>query len=559
MEVIRQLLENARKLLGQMSSTQRASVVTMIITVASLLTLIIWIGSRDEKSLNVPLDIHVSLKDSDQYTAMLRAQNIEAEYDAKNQVLLVPEEKKYDALIILAKENALPEDGGTSFEQALKETQFTDTKEITQERFKLALSSEVAKMIQKMDGIKTAKVIYQGGERKALFRMPFKQRASVMVEMAMGQPLTRNMADAIISLVAYSRSGLSPEAVLVTDQEGRHFRAQGEDSLSGMAATAMDLNNKTNLKVSTKIEECVRKIIPNSEVYAWVDTKWDMTRKQVRKHEILEGKSKDITSRKITDNSKDGPANIVGTQPNIRTNTNMTTGQAGNGREIVREYNRQDKHTLMELGYQDTDMVYDPVIRSQTVSVVVHLPYQYTKDENGNWIVEKDAKGNDVMNPETGSPMRLRTPLPRLEGDALTALERSVAKVAGILDGSNNMEIQIEQVLWQPQLEPDKRKEQVDRLKDFLTENVVALILLLILFAAIYFLYLQAKRSIPAEEVELPETDALTMATGGTFSEADRLQADFENMRDQVSDFIDEDPVKAAGIVRRWMASRDGY
>ena len=112
MEVIRQLLENARKLLGQMSSTQRASVVTMIITVASLLTLIIWIGSRDEKSLNVPLDIHVSLKDSDQYTAMLRAQNIEAEYDAKNQVLLVPEEKKYDALIILAKENALPEDGG---------------------------------------------------------------------------------------------------------------------------------------------------------------------------------------------------------------------------------------------------------------------------------------------------------------------------------------------------------------------------------------------------------------------------------------------------------------
>ena len=92
-----------------------------------------------------------------------------------------------------------------------------------------------------------------------------------------------------------------------------------------------------------------------------------------------------------------------------------------------------------------------------------------------------------------------------------------------------------------------------------MTENVVALILLFILFAAIYFLYLQAKRSIPAEEVELPETDALTMATGGGFSEADRNQADFENMRDQVGDFIDEDPVKAASIVRRWMASRDGY
>ncbi len=557
MEVIKQLLENMRKLLGQMSSTQRASIVTMIITVASLLTLIIWIGSRDEKSFTVPLDIHVSLKDSDQYTAMLKAQDIDAEYDAKNQVLMVPEDKKYEALIVLAKENALPEDGGTSFEQALKDTKFTDTKEITQERFKLALSSEVGRMIQQMDGIKSAKVIYQGGERKALFRMPFKQRASVMVETSMGQPLTRGMADAIISLVAYSRSGLSPSSVLVTDQEGRHFKAQGEDTLSGMAATAMDLNNKTSAKVSADIEDCVRKIIPNSEVYAWVDTKWDMTKKQVKKHEILEGLQKDITSRKISDKSRDAPANIVGTQPNIRTNTNMTT--SGSGRQIERDYNRQDKHTLMELGYQDTEMIYDPTIRSQTVSVVIHLPYTYERDADGNWVIEKDANGNNVINPETGEPMRLRVPVNRLEGDALTALERSVAKVAGILDGSNNMEIQIEQVIWQPQLEPDKRKEQVDRLKDFLTENVVALILLLILFAAIYFLYLQAKRSIPAEEVELPDTDPLTMATGGGFSETDRQQADFENMRDQVGEFIDEDPVKAASIVRRWMSSRDGY
>lgn len=558
MEVIRQLLDNARKLLRQMSSTQRASIVAMIITVASLLTLIVWIGSRDEKSLNVPLDIQVSLKDSDEYTALLRAQNITAEYDAKNQVILVPEEQKYAALIILAKENALPDDGGTSFEQALKDTQFTDTKEITQERFKLALSDEVAKMIQSMDGIKKANVIYQGGERKALFRMPFKQRASVMVETTMGKPLTRNMADAIISLVAFSRSGLSPEAVLVTDQEGRHFKAQGDDSLSGIAATAMELNNKTSLKVSNDIEECVRKIIPNSEVYAWVDTKWDMTHKQVRKHEILEGLAKDITSRKISDKSSDAPANVVGTQPNIRSNTNMSTGGSG-GREIAREYNRQDKHTLMELGYADTNLVADPVIRSQTVSVVVHLPYEYTKDADGNWIIEKDAQGVDLINPETGGPMRLRTPKPKLEGDDLIALERSVAKVAGMLDGSNNMEIQIEQVLWEPQLEPDKRKEKVDRLKDFLTENVVALILMFILFSAIYFLYLQAKRSIPAEEVDLPDADALAMATGGGYSEADRMQADFENMRDQVGDFIDEDPVKAASIVRRWMSSRDGY
>ena len=557
MEVLRQLLDNARKLLGQMSSTQRASVVTMIITVASLLSLIVWIGSRDEKTLNVPLDIHVSLKDSDDYTAMLRAQNITAEYDAENQVILVPEDQKYQALIILAKENALPEDGGTSFEQALKDTKFTDTKEITQERFKLALSSEVAMMIESMDGVKKAKVIYQGGERKALFRMPFKQRASVLVETSMHKPLNQNMADAIISLVAYARSGLSPEAVLVTDQEGRHFKAQGLDSMSGMAATAMELNDKTNKRVSSDIEDCVRKIIPNSEVYAWVDTKWDMTRKKVRKHEILEGKVRDLTTRKISDKSRDAPANIVGTQPNIRTNTNMTA--SGNGREIAREYNRQDKHSLMELGYEDTEQVFDPVIRSQTVSVVVHLPYQYKKDESGNWIVEKGVDGQDLINPETGAPMRLRTPVPKLEGAALESLERSVAKVAGILDGANKMEIQIEQIPWQPQLEPDKRKEKVDKLKDFLTENVVALILMFILFVAIYFLYLQAKRSIPAEEVELPDTDALTMATGGGFSEQDRVQADFENIRDQVGDFIDEDPVKAAGIVRRWMSSRDGY
>lgn len=558
MDVLKELLDNARKLLGEMTSTQRASIVTMVITVASLFVLIVWLGSINEKKILVPLEMKVALGESEQFKSMLKAAGVvEVEYDVDTNLLMVPEDMKRKALVVLAENQALPADSGDGFEEALEKVKFTDTKTVTADRMRNALQNEVARMIESIKGISKAEVIYTSAERKPLFRQPYRQRAAIKVTTELNRKLDQQLADTIISLVTFARAGLDEKDVSVTDQHGNNFRKDNNNSLNLMAVKEMKLNRVTSERVRREIESCVRKIIPGSEVYAFVDTKWDMTRKAVKEDEVLQGLPNRIIQRKIEDNSSDKPANMVGTQPNIRRSTNIDSGSQ---REIMRSYKRQDKDQNITLGRRHTDMLYAPTIKSQTVSVVVHLPAVPVFDPNGKPVIEKDAQGAEVLNPNTGKPLVKLKTLDIFEGEKLNALERNIRKVAGMLDGAQNMEVQISQVPWTPQLEPDKRKEKVDYLREFLSENVVQLVMMAILLVAIYLVYLQAKRSIPAEEVELPESADF----GGVFSpvsltEDDRNQAEFEQLRDQVGDIVDEDPAKAASIVRRWMNSREGY
>ena len=121
MNVLKQLLESARRYLAQMSSTQRASMLAMVVTVASLFILIVWFGSLGEKTLNVPLNVEVPLAQYDNVRDLLLQNGISAvEYDPKAQLVMVPEKERNQALIVLAKANLLPSSSNGGFEQALK-------------------------------------------------------------------------------------------------------------------------------------------------------------------------------------------------------------------------------------------------------------------------------------------------------------------------------------------------------------------------------------------------------------------------------------------------------
>lgn len=558
MDVLKELLDNARKLLGQMSSTQRASIVTMIITVSSLLVLIVWLGSIGEKKTNVPLPITIPLKDSETYKKMLEDKGITGVgYDDVNQLLLVPPEKRSEAMAILAVNNAIPETHGDGFEKMLEKTKFTDSGIITAEKLRVALQNEVARMVEAIDGVERAEVIYTSAERKPLFRAPYRQRAAVKVTMKMGRNLNQPMADAIIALVTFARSGLDEKDVVVTDQKGSHFRNDDENAIGKIAFKGQELNLLTSERARRDIEACVRLMIPSSEVYAWVDTKWNMDQKTVHREEILQGMPTLVTTRKIADHSSDRPSNVVGVNPNVSRSTNMNGG--GNGREVARDFSRSEKDTRFENGKEMTNLTVAPVISSQTAVVVVHLPPQRVLDKSGKPVYELGQDGKPLPD-VNGNPKIKMVSMGELKGAQLTALERSVRKAAGMLDGAQNMEVEISQVPWMPDLEGDKSPDKEDSFRRLLSENVASIFMMGILLVALFFVYRLAKRSIPAEEIELPDSaDFGNLFAPAHLSDQDRAQADFEQMRDQVGDFIEEDPAKAASIIRRWMVTRESY
>lgn len=560
MDVLKELLDNARKLLGQMSSTQRASIVAMVATVGALLVMIVWLGGMTEKKTKVPLEITVAAKDFETIRGLLLAEKIgEPEYDNEHQLILVNPEDKHKALMVLAKNNAIPANHGDTFEQALEKVKFTDTQPVTAERFRTALENEVAMMIETIDGVDKAKVIYNAAERKPLFRAPFRQRASVVVSMKLGKQLDQKMADTIINLVTFARSGLDEKDVVVTDQKGAHFRKDDENSIGRLAAKGLELSHVTSEKARREIEECVRRIIPASEVYAWVDTKWNMDQKNTHEEEILAGQPIQTNTKKIKDLATEKTANVVGTNPNVSRTTNIANN--GAGREITRQYDRADKDVRMENGKKVTDLVTAPVINSQTVSVVVHLPPRPATDpKTGKPVYELGEDGKPLTDPYTKGPKVKMASMKELSGEELRALERSIRNVAGMPEGAQNMSVEISQVPWLADLDNTKPPEEENTLQKLLSENVASIFMMFVLLAAIFFVYRLAKRSIPAEEVDLPDgADFGGLFTPAHLTDEDRAQADFEQMRDQVGEFVDEDPAKAASIVRRWMVTREGY
>ncbi|MDR0868754.1 MAG: hypothetical protein LBP75_09845 [Planctomycetota bacterium] len=560
MSVIRELLNHLRQKMTEMTSAQRASMLTMVITVAALLMLVIWLGTLGEKQKYVPLNVPVPLAQADTTKELLTKAGItDVEYDYENGLVRVLERDRYKALSVFAKEQLLPTNGGGGFEKALKETKFTDTQAITGHRFMEALQNEVVAMIQSIDGIDSAKVIFADAEKKSLFRVPMRQRATVTVKTAYNKPLTQDMADTIIAMVAYAKSGLQAEDVSVTDQSGRNFRRDSDEQLTRVATKQMAMNRAASDKVKKDVEELVRRAVPNCEAYAWVDTTWDLSRRKEVQHRLDAAMPKQVNKLKITERHTDEPGAIVGTQPNIRRNTNMQP--EGNGRKIERFAERTESKVLNEFSYTDTETVPDPKITKQTISVIVHLPYEYRYLDNDpakGWIME-DANSPQANDPTREGDLRQRFPVAAVKDDQLLALENSIRKAAGMLEGEDRREVIIQQIPWRPQLEVDRQREVVNRWEEFLHSNAVSLVLMGILFIAIVFLYLQAKRVLPTEEIKVPSLAELAGGiTPKVVSEQDKSQADFENLRSRVGDFINEDPMKATSIVRRWITARSG-
>lgn len=550
-EVFRRLLDDARKVLRDMSHTQRASIFTMIITLTGLLAFVVYLGRMGQQTSMVALPIKVGPADGDQYKTALEGQGISpVHYEYRQNQILVPAEERGKAMMYLARENMLNQNAGMSFEEMLKQVSISDTEAITAERLRVALQNEVSWMVSGLEGIAEAKVIYTAMEKKSIFRENYRPRASVKVRTEFGRELDQKTAEAIIDLVAFARSGLSDKDVRVTDQDGKNFRKFPDDDMASLAAKAWEANKRTSEDVRRQVEELIRSYLPGSEAFAFVDTKWDMTKETSQRREVLPGQILLQDSDNITDRASSGPAQEVGVVPNVGIDG------ASTGMRKESQYSRKRKRTSWKHGENNTQTEKAPEIKSQTISAILHLPYKYELDAQGQPI--EVLVGNEtVIDPDTGRTLKKKISVDPLPEEEINRLVRNIRAAAGMLPGATeNMIVEVHQVPWDPPLElPAQEVFDMQKFLAWIIANGWPLFLAGLLFAAVIFLYLMARRSLPSEELELPEQEE--MAAGVPLTDDDRKNIEFENLRGQVSELIVDNPQKAANLVRRWIQVRE--
>ncbi|MBQ4114427.1 flagellar M-ring protein FliF, partial [bacterium] len=204
--------------------------------------------------------------------------------------ILVPSKIRDDMRIFVA-ENDLIKNGDTGFE-LLDEMQLgsTDFKnKLTKQRI---FQGEITRAIEKIQGIKFAKVQLAEPERSIFDDNDEKPTASVMLVLEPGYRLKSSQVKAIKNLVAYSVPRMTPEQVFITDQDGNTLSDETSKNSTDMESFKSNLEKQTAKKVSDVLEKIVGK--GNVSVQVNADIDFNSAKSTIESYIPVEGKNEGV-------------------------------------------------------------------------------------------------------------------------------------------------------------------------------------------------------------------------------------------------------------------------
>ncbi|MDR1613429.1 MAG: hypothetical protein LBT97_11715 [Planctomycetota bacterium] len=557
MEILKQLWQDAQTVLRDMSTTQRVAVTFLVIAVAGWFTFAAWLGSSSTEAGRRPLPMQVEPGDVNDLLARLKDKGIAtAEYDFEARRIVVNQDDEKRAVIALAEDGLLQGAHQFGFEQMLERWSFTDTRLRSEEAMRLARSHEVARLIEQLDPIAEAQVIYSDETRNSLFGVAHKKSASVRVKTKLKKPLTDDVANTVIAVVSAAKAGLDPRDVVVTDQMGNKFHSSSNNSMSAVARQKWDTEFALNEELRRKLENLMRTFVPNIQYEGDVnafpkhEVAFDYT--EIMFKEVLPGQPARILSSKESQRSSRRPNEEPGVNPNVRRSANLGNDASWYVEESA--YDKKSSDRSNQNSIRETATKVSPKISNLTISAIIHLPYRLKRDADGRPVQAVNEFGEEMIDPETRMPMWDRETVEPIAADGIEELKRQIAHAAGIPLAEIPEKIEISQVPWMAPVHAPRGGEAWPMLAwRTLRENSGNLVLLgffaIAVLVAVYFF----RRPIPTEADEPIEEGELNLALAAEEEDEDLVDDEWENLRAKVASAIAEDPKRAANQVKRWM------
>lgn len=337
----------------------------------------------------------LSAKDAASVTAKLTELKIPYQVADNGTTITVPSEQKYDARFQLAAEG-IPE-GEYGFE-LFTTTNFGETQSDKAVKYQMALQGELARTIQSLEKVKSARVHLVIPEESLFTETEKKPSASVAITLKDDEELTKKETRGIVNLVANSVENLAPEDVVIVDQDGvmisegildenndagsveqqailkRNFEKQKQDAIQSMLDQALGAGNAV-VRVSAELNFDAKH--EESDIYSH-----DPGGPFVRSEQVIKESGTDVN--KTT-------AATPGTDTNITTYTQAQEGST------TSTYEKSDKTTNYEINNIKTQTDYAPGATEYdylTVSVLVNNKVSQNLGANDE---ERTQKIRDIV------------------------------------------------------------------------------------------------------------------------------------------------------------------
>ena len=245
-----------------------------------------------------------------------------------------------------------------------------------------AMEGELARTIQTLDSVESARVHLVMARRDPFSREKAQPTASVVVRMRGALQLNGDQAASIRHLVASSVPSLSPGKVSVLDARMGAVFAEESGAMAG-AASVNGLQNEIEDRLARAAESVLTPTLGPGRVRVRVNANL-RTEREVRREERFDPKETALRSRQIVDeiessreNAGDSPVTV---EQNLPEND---VGNAGGDATALNETERSEQVVNFEISSVRSEQVIEPGdIERLSVSVVVD--HRRVTDASGN-------------------------------------------------------------------------------------------------------------------------------------------------------------------------------
>lgn len=248
----------------------------LMLGVAAILAVMsgVWMWSQ-QPDYRV-LFANFSDRDGGAIVASLQQMNIPYKFAEGGAAILVPASQVHDARLKLASEG-LPKGGNVGFElmenQKLGVSQFLE-----QVNFQRALEGELARSVQSVAAVQSARVHLALPKASVFVRDQQKPTASVLLNLHPGRSMDPQQVSAIVHLVASSVPGLPTANVTVVDQNGTLLSDAGKRAANGLDASQLKYVHELEQGIVKRIESILSPILGDSNVRAEATADVDFSR-----------------------------------------------------------------------------------------------------------------------------------------------------------------------------------------------------------------------------------------------------------------------------------------
>ncbi len=292
--------------------------VALLIGFAAILALGIGVVIWSQETIYRPLISNLQDYNAKEIIDALERDAIDYQINPMTNIVMVAEDDIHEARLSLAAIVAQTDEGvGLELldqEQGLGTSQFIESV-----RYRRGLEGELARTISSLKSVRNARVHLALPKQSVFVRDDREPRASIFLEIYGGKGLTKEQAEAIMSLVASSIPQLSIENVTLVDQKGNLLSKDDKNDEGLLASKQFDYTRKLEKNLGLRVQRILEPVLGQdnfqSEVSADVDFTMVEQTQELFNPDLIALRSEQLLNEETTSKVDGGIPGALSNQP----------------------------------------------------------------------------------------------------------------------------------------------------------------------------------------------------------------------------------------------------